>query len=322
MEWTDVDTWIATAGVLTAVACAIPGVFLLLNRQSMLGDAISHAVLPGLAIAFFLSGSRELVPLLAGAVVAGVSTTLLSEVIRQTGRVEPGAALGVVFTTLFAAGLVLVRLVADKVHLDPACVLYGSLELAVLDGSPVPPIVWRMATLMALNLVLALVFGKELQAVAFDERHATACGLPAKRLRLGLTMATAVTAVLAFESVGSILTIAMLIVPAATAFLICRSVWAMFVVACLVAAAGALGGHLLAIGPLPGLFRILIPSAGGGAWNSAGVMSAATGLIFFGTLFGMEILRSGHRRFARGMGPPTCGIRDGIKPHFKDPAAD
>lgn len=294
MEWTDVDTWIVTAGVLTAIACSIPGVFLLLNRQSMLGDAISHAVLPGLAIAFFLSGSRDLVPLLSGAILAGIATTLLSEAIRQTGRVEPGAALGVVFTTLFAAGLVLVRLVADKVHLDPACVLYGSLELAVLDGNPVPPIVWRMAALMAMNLFLALLFGKELQSVAFDERHATACGLPTKRLRLGLTMATAVTAVLAFESVGSILTIAMLIVPAATAFLLCRSVPGMLLVSSLVAAAGALAGHLLAIGPLPGLFRILIPSVGGSAWNSAGVMAATTGLIFFGTLFGSALIRCGH----------------------------
>lgn len=295
MEWTDIDIWIATTGVLTAVACSIPGVFLLLNRQSMLGDAISHAVLPGLAVAFFLSGSRDLVPLLTGAILAGVATILLSELIRQTGRVEPGAALGVVFTTLFAAGLVLVRLVADKVHLDPACVLYGSLELAVLDGNPVPPIVWRMAALMGLNLSLAFLFGKELQSVAFDERHATACGLPAKRLRIGLTMVTAVTAVLAFESVGSILTIAMLIVPAATAFLVCRSVPGMLLVASLVAAAGALAGHLLAIGPLPGLFRALLPSVGGGSWNSAGVMAATTGMIFFATLFSVAIIRFGNQ---------------------------
>lgn len=107
-------------------------------------------------------------------------------------------------------------------------------------------------------------------------------------------MATAVTAVLAFESVGSILTIAMLIVPAATAFLLCRSVPGMLLVSSLVAAAGALAGHLLAIGPLPGLFRILIPSVGGSAWNSAGVMAATTGLIFFGTLFGSALIRCGH----------------------------
>lgn len=295
MNWTGIDTWIAVTGVLTAVACAIPGVFLLLNRQSMLGDAISHAVLPGLAVAFFLSGTRDIVPLLVGAVLAGLSTTLLSEVIRQTGRVEPGAALGVVFTTLFAAGLVLVRLVADKVDLDPGCVLYGSLELAVLDGAPVPSIAWRMAGLLVLNLTFALLLGKELQAVAFDERHARASGLPARSLRLGLTMATSITAVLAFESVGSILTIAMLIVPAATAFLISRSVSGMLVGACLVAAIGALAGHVLAIGPLPSLLQFFVPRAVGGAWNSAGVMAATTGFIFLATLLGVALMRATNR---------------------------
>ena len=123
MSWTELDTWIVVTGVLIYLACAPPGAFLMLNRQSMLGDGISHAVLPGLAIAFLLTGSRDVLPMVVGAVMAGVLTAVLTQAVQRFGQVESGAALGVVFCGLFAAGLILIRVASDKVDLDADCVL-------------------------------------------------------------------------------------------------------------------------------------------------------------------------------------------------------
>jgi hypothetical protein len=138
MNWSELDTWIVITGVLICLACALPGAFLMLNRQSMLGDGISHAVLPGLAIAFLLTNSRDILPMVVGAVIAGVLTAILTQVVQRFGQVESGAALGVVFCGLFATGLILIRVASDKVDLDADCVLYGSIETAVVDEGRVP----------------------------------------------------------------------------------------------------------------------------------------------------------------------------------------
>jgi manganese/zinc/iron transport system permease protein len=120
-----IDTWIVLTGMVTALSCALVGNFLVVRRMSLMGDAISHAVLPGLAVAFLLSGSRHPVPMFIGAVVAGLGTAFLTEWIHRNGRVEESSAMGVVFTSLFALGLVLIVQAADTVDLDPGCVLYG-----------------------------------------------------------------------------------------------------------------------------------------------------------------------------------------------------
>lgn len=293
MNWTELDTWIVLAGALTAMACAIPGVFLQLNKQSMLGDAVSHAVLPGIAIAFLLSGSKDTLPMLAGALVAGVLTAVLSSAIQRLGGVEHGASLGVVFCAFFAAGLVLVRLAADHVDLDPSCVLFGSLELAVIESSGMPKVVWLSAASLALNAILATVFFKELRLAAFDSRFAESTGIPAGVVHLGLTVLTSATAVLAFESVGSILVIAMLIVPGATALLVCRSVEGVLLASLGFAALSSLGGHLLAISVLPELLSSLSDRLEIGSVSSVGMMATFSGLVFFGLLIGKTLLRPG-----------------------------
>ena len=122
------DGWIVLAGMLCAVASSLLGCFLLLRRMSLLGDAISHAVLPGLAGAFLISGSRSSVWMFVGAVIVGVLTALLSDWIHKHGKVDEGASMGVVFTTLFAGGLLMIVVAADRVDLDPGCVLYGAIE--------------------------------------------------------------------------------------------------------------------------------------------------------------------------------------------------
>jgi manganese/zinc/iron transport system permease protein len=284
MIWTELDTWIVLTGALTAMACAVPGVFLLLNKQSMLGDAISHAVLPGLAIGFLVSGSRDPLPMFLGAVLAGLFTGVVSGVIERRGRVEAGASLGVVFCSLFALGLILIRLAADHVDLDPGCVLYGALELAVIDSSTVPRIVWQSGAILLLNLCLAAAFFKELQVVAFDPRFAKASGIPSGLIQQGLTIATALTTVVAFESVGSILVIAMLIVPGASAMLLSRSVSGVLMWSLIVAISSAVLGHVLAISVGPAWLGLLTGRHDLGSLSSAGMMAASAGGIFFSLL--------------------------------------
>jgi manganese/zinc/iron transport system permease protein len=284
MIWTELDTWIVLTGALTAMACAVPGVFLLLNKQSMLGDAISHAVLPGLAIGFLVSGSRDPLPMFVGAVLAGLFTGVVSGVIERRGRVEAGASLGVVFCSLFALGLILIRLAADHVDLDPGCVLYGALELAVIDSATVPRIVWQSGAILILNLFLAGVFFKELQVVAFDPRFAKASGIPSGLIQQGLTVVTALTTVVAFESVGSILVIAMLIVPGASAMLLSRSVSGVLLWSLVVAISSAVLGHVLAISVAPTWLGLLTGRHDLGSLSSAGMMAASAGGIFFSLL--------------------------------------
>ena len=133
-SWTAHDTWIITTGALAAVACSLLGCFLVLRKQSMMGDAISHAVLPGLAIAFIVTESRGSVVMFIGAAVVGVLTAVFTETVHRIGKVEQNASMGVVFTTLFALGLLLIENAAHHVDLDPGCVLYGALELVKLNS--------------------------------------------------------------------------------------------------------------------------------------------------------------------------------------------
>jgi manganese/zinc/iron transport system permease protein len=301
MNWTELDTWIVITGVLICLACALPGAFLMLNRQSMLGDGISHAVLPGLAIAFLLTNSRELLPMIAGAVVAGVLTAMLTQVVQRFGQVESGAALGVVFCGLFAVGLILIRVASDKVDLDADCVLYGSIETAVVDVERVPRVALISGGLFLVNAILTLLFYKELRLAAFDPALATTLGFNADAIRLGLTLVASVTTVLAFESVGSILVIAMLVVPAAAASLLTRRLSHMLFLALGFAALSAILGHVSAI-TLPGMAGRWLGQPNLGATSSAAMMAVVAGVLFV-----LAWLASAVRRLlTSGIAPDTA----------------
>jgi manganese/zinc/iron transport system permease protein len=279
MNWSELDTWIVITGVLICLACALPGAFLMLNRQSMLGDGISHAVLPGLAIAFLLTNSRDLLPMVTGAVIAGVLTAVLTQVVQRFGQVESGAALGVVFCGLFATGLILIRVASDKVDLDADCVLYGSIETAVVDVGRVPRVALTSGGLLLVNALLTVLFYKELRLAAFDPALATTLGFNADAIRLGLTLVASVTTVLAFESVGSILVIAMLVVPAAAASLLTRRLHWLLILALGFAASSAVLGHIAAI-TLPGWIGARLGHPGLGATSSAAMMAVVAGVLF------------------------------------------
>jgi manganese/zinc/iron transport system permease protein len=271
------DGWIVVAGVLCAAACALVGSFLVLRKMSMMGDAISHAVLPGLAVAFLLTGSRASLPMFIGAAIAGVLTAMFTEWIRGAGKVDEGASMGVVFTALFALGLLLVVQAADHVDLDPGCVLYGAIELTPLDtvrvgGYDIPRVVLTLGTVFVLNLTCVLLLYKELKISSFDPALATTLGINARFMHYLLMTLVALTAVAAFESVGNILVVAMLIVPAATAHLLTDRLSIMIGLALLFGAISAVLGHVGAIA-LPAAF-------GYESTNTAGMMALMSGLLF------------------------------------------
>jgi manganese/zinc/iron transport system permease protein len=300
-SWT-IDGWIILAGILGSVSAALLGNFLVLRKMSLLGDAISHAVLPGLVVAFFLSGvrpswilvqrlnltipwfemsrhgSRTIWIMFAGAVVSGIVTAILTQWIKNQGKIDEGASMGVVFTTLFALGLVFIVQAADYVDLDPGCVLYGSIETTPLDTISifqlkVPRVVITLACVCLLNLLFVLTFYKELKLSSFDPSLATTSGFNASFMHYLLMTLVAVTTVACFESVGNILVVAMLIVPASTALLLSERLGMVIVLSAVIASLSAVLGHIGAI-TIPKCF-------GFGSSTTAGMMAVAGGIIFF-----------------------------------------
>ena len=313
-DWSWFDTWIAVTGALAAMACALPGMWLLLRRQSLLGDALSHAVLPGIVVAFLgvhwlerpvaptgpvdseaaagetvRSAAADLsrvagrqTVLFLGAALSGVIAALLTELIQRWGRLERSAALGVVFTSMFALGLLLIRLFADRAHIDADCVLYGNLETVASDtiaGTGLPRGVVVNGAMLLFNGLLALVFFKELRLATFDAELATSLGLRAGWVSLALMTVTAATVVAAFESVGAILVIAMLIVPAATARLLTDRLWLLLILAPLIAGIGAVLGHAGAL-TLPSMICSRVGLPGIDDASTAGMMAVTTGGLF------------------------------------------
>ncbi len=296
IEWSVIDTWIIVVGVLSAVGCALPGAYLLLRRQSMMGDAISHSVLPGIAGAYLIVGNREPLTLLAGAIVIGILTTVLIRLVKHGGQVEGGAAMGVVFTALFALGLVMIRRAADHVDLDPDCVLYGAIELTFLDtvpllGMDVPRAALLTGGMLLANLVFLTLFHKELKLSSFDPGLSDALGYSSRLLHHVLMVVIAATMVASFEAVGSILVIAMLIVPPACAYLLCDRLVPMLLLSAAFAAASAVLGHLSAI-TVPTLF-------GQEDTSTAGMMALMAGVLFTAVFLGSPkagvVARSWHR---------------------------
>jgi manganese/zinc/iron transport system permease protein len=250
-----------------------------------MGDAISHSVLPGLVIAFLLTSTRNPIVMFVGAAVAGVGTVVLVEVIKKLGRVEPGAAMGVAFSVLFALGVLLIEKAAVRhVDLDADCVLHGQLETLAWYGAPqslsgllqwssleaVPRQVTTLAAMAVLAFTFVGVFFKELRIAAFDPALATAQGINATAMHYLLMVLVAAATVASFEAVGSILVIAMLICPAATARLLTDRLVPQLAWSVVIALICGIGGYFAATS-VPALF-------GKDAVNAAGMMAVVAGL--------------------------------------------
>ncbi len=240
----------ATAAVVSA-GCALVGTLLVVRRMSLLGDAISHAVLPGIVVAVLAGGRMGGPIVLAGATATALFTVWLTRSLAGRRGVSEDAAAGIVFTTLFAVGVVLVSALASRVDLDASCVLHGILELVPFDTVPlagfeIPRAFLTGAIVLAALSVAATVSWKEQLFAAFDSDAAQAAGMPVGLATTGLLAATALATVASFEAVGAILVVAMLVVPAATAEVLVHRLHWMAFVAMLMAVVASCIGYLAA----------------------------------------------------------------------------
>lgn len=244
--------WTMLMGFLVATACGLVGNYLILRRMALVGDAISHSVLPGLVVAFLLAKSRNSAVMFLGALVAGLLTTILIEIIHKKSRVKQDAAIGITFSSLFAIGVILVSQYTSQVDLDQECVLYGEIGFVSSDP-PVtlggvtlgPATVVRMGVVTLLTIAFVMLFYKELLVSSFDPALAFSLGINATVVHYGLMCWLSAVVVSAFESVGAILVIAMLILPGATATLLSQRLRVVLALSVVHAAlSSVLGMHL------------------------------------------------------------------------------
>ena len=266
---------ITLIAVITAVAAALPGTYLVLRRTAMVSDAISHAILPGIVVAFFLTHDLNSPLLLISAAATGVLTVFLIEALLRSRLVPEDASIGLVFPALFSIGVILISRFAGDVHLDTHSVLLGELAFApfdrmVLGGMDLGPrALWTMSAILVLNLIVIALAWKELKLATVDPGLAALLGFSPVLLHYSLMAMVSITAVGAFDAVGSILVVALMIAPPATAYLLVDRFAPMLWVGAAVAAASAVLGYAAA-------FALDV--------SIAGSMAAMCGLLFAAAL--------------------------------------
>lgn len=249
--------------IVTALACALPGVFIVLRKNSMLVDAISHAVLPGIIVGYMFTRDLDSPLLILGAALAGLVVVLGSEWLTRTGLIAGDAPQGLIFPALFAGGVILVTLNFSNVHLDTHAVLVGDLNLAAFDQlilggtSMGPKYLYVMLGVLAMNLVFVTLTYPRLKVATFDARFAASVGIRVNLLNTAFMFLVSVTVTAAFHAAGAILVVALMIIPPATAHLVSRSLPTMIVVALLIAAGGAFvafrGAYVLGVATSAGM---------------------------------------------------------------------
>jgi manganese/zinc/iron transport system permease protein len=272
------------AALLASLSCALLGNFLVLRRLSLMGDAISHTVLPGIVLSFLIFDTRGGPLLIVGALISAIATTVLVETTKKLANLETGAAMGVVFSSLFALGVLLMeQAAARKVDLDADCLLYGQIEGLLWFPPPdtsfiqslyyIPVEIYTLSVVFALSLFFVFAFYKELRLASFDPEMSTSLGFNATGLHYLQMIVTAAAVVAAFEAVGSILVIGMLICPAASARLLTDKLLHQLTFSLVIASASTLLGYLGAT-QVPSLMGFDV------TLSVSGMMLVAAGFIF------------------------------------------
>lgn len=234
---------------VVAVACALPGCFLVLRRMAMMSDAISHSILVGIAAGFFVIRDLSSPVLVLFAALTGVVTVSLVELLTATKRVREDAAIGLIFPALFSIGVILISRYAGDVHLDVDAVLLGELAFAPFDrlgflGRDIGPKgLYLTAGILCLNLLFILAFFKELKLATFDAGLAAALGISPAVIHYALMGVVSVTAVGAFDAVGSVLVVALMIAPPAAAYLLTDRLSSMLALSALIGVVSAVSGY-------------------------------------------------------------------------------
>jgi manganese/zinc/iron transport system permease protein len=275
------DFWIILEGILVAVSCGLLGVYLILRKMAMVGDAISHAVLPGIVVAYLVAKSRSSFFTLLGASLFGLLTTFMIELFYKKARIQSDASIGITFTWLFAIGVILVSVFSGNVDLDQECVLYGDIAYVPFDtlliGSnnvgPAP--VWLQGFNLLAILILLKVGHRGFLITSFDPAFSSGLGIKTDAWHYVLMGAVSFTVVLSFNAVGAILVVAFLVVPPATAYLISKRVETMMAYTILFGTLSAIIGFYLATW-----------------WNASisGAMAVAAGILFGLVFLGRHLL--------------------------------
>lgn len=237
---------------LVAIACAIPGTFLVLRRMAMISDAISHSILPGLVVGFFITQDLNSPLLILFAAITGVITVILVERIQKTGLVKEDTAIGLVFPALFSIGVILIAKNAADVHLDVDAVLLGELAFAPFDrlsigGTDVgPKSMWVIGTILLITIGLLFAFFKELKLSTFDAGLSASLGFSPVVIHYGLMTMSSITIVGSFDAVGAILVVALMIAPAACAYLLTTNLKKMLVLSVCFGIVSAISGYWFA----------------------------------------------------------------------------
>lgn len=295
--------WIILTGALVASTCGIVGCFLVLRKMAMIGDAISHSVLPGIVIAFLITSSRDSLFMLLGAAALGLITVFLIQLFHQSG-VQSDASIGVVFTALFAVGIVLISLYTRTIDLDLDCVLYGeiayvpwnTLEIAGVDIGP--KAVWGVGLALLLTIILITGFYKQFKLCSFDPAMAAAVGIPVVLFHYLLMGLVSVSTVASFESVGAILVVGMLVVPPATAYLLTDKLGHMILYSVLIGCVSSVIGYYVA--------HILDASIAGSMISVAGVIFVAA--LLFSPVHGVVFRKFKLRRLIRSNSSNTPAV--------------
>jgi len=237
---------------IVAIACAIPGTFLVLRKMALISDAISHSILPGLVLGFFITHDLNSPLLIVMAALSGVVTVVLVEFIQKTKLVKEDTAIGLVFPVLFSIGVIMIAKNANDVHLDTDAILLGELAFApfdrfLLDGADLgPKSLWIIGTVLLITIGLLFAFFKELKISTFDAGLATALGFSPIMIHYGLMSVASITIVGSFDAVGAILVVALMIAPAATAYLLTDNLKRMLGLSVLFGVFSAIAGYWLA----------------------------------------------------------------------------
>jgi len=237
---------------IVAIACAIPGTFLVLRKMALISDAISHSILPGLVLGFFITHDLNSPLLIIMAALSGVVTVVLVEFIQKTKLVKEDTAIGLVFPVLFSIGVIMIAKNANDVHLDTDAILLGELAFApfdrfLVDGSDLgPKSLWIIGTILLITIGLLFAFFKELKISTFDVGLAAALGFSPIMIHYGLMSVASITIVGSFDAVGAILVVALMIAPAATAYLLTDNLKRMLSLSVVFGVFSAIAGYWLA----------------------------------------------------------------------------
>jgi manganese/zinc/iron transport system permease protein len=253
--------YIILTAIIIGMACSLPGLFLILRKNTMLADSVSHSILPGVVIAYLLFDSRSSFIVNTGAIVFGVVSMMMVNLFQKKANLQSDAAIGVTFTFLFAIGIILISFFAGSVDLDLDCVLFGEIAYVPFKtnhffGIELPIALVNALVSMMVNVIFIVFAFHQLLISSFNESYAQGLGFKTQLIDFVLLIIVALTCVNAFEAVGTVLVLGFIVLPGATALLITYKMNQLFVWMMLFNIISSLGGYYLAY-----LFNLSIGSS-------------------------------------------------------------